>query len=91
MSQLIKDTKVKQIDDKRYALDVRGLACPYPQILVIAAMGELQSDDVLEITLDNPPSVRDIPPALERRGNEVLDVSRTDSLTWKILALKKRQ
>ncbi len=91
MSQLIKDTKVKQIDDKRYALDVRGFACPYPQILVMAAMGELQSDDVLEITLDNPPSVRDIPPALEKRGHEVLDVPRIDSLTWKIIVLNKRQ
>ena len=90
MSQLIKDTKVKQIDDKRYALDVRGFACPYPQILVMAAMDELQSDDILEIILDNPPSVRDIPPALERRGYEVLDVPRTDNLTWKIIVLNNR-
>ena len=90
MSQLIKDTKVKQIDDKRYALDVRGFACPYPQILVMAAMDELQSDDILEIILDNPPSVRDIPPALERRGYEVLDVLRTDNLTWKIIVLNNR-
>ncbi len=88
MSSLIENIKLEKIDDKRHALDVRGLACPYPQVLVMAAMDELKNNDVLEVTLDNPPSVRDVPSALESRGYEVSDVSRIDSLTWKIVALK---
>jgi TusA-related sulfurtransferase len=91
LSQLFKKTQLRKIDNKRYALDVRGLACPYPQILVMAAMDELESDDVLEVTLDNPPSVGDVPPALKKRGYKVMDVARIDSLTWKIVALNGRQ
>ncbi len=88
MSSLIKNIKLEKINAKRHALDVRGLACPYPQVLVMVAMDELKINDVLDITLDNPPSVRDVPSALLRRGYEVSSVSRIDSLTWKIVALK---
>jgi tRNA 2-thiouridine synthesizing protein A len=90
MSSLIKNIKLEKINAKRHALDVRGFACPYPQVLVMAAMDELKTNDVLEITLDNPPSVQDVPSALESRGYEVSVVSRIDSLTWKIVALKTK-
>jgi tRNA 2-thiouridine synthesizing protein A len=91
MSHLLKNIQLKKINVKRYAIDVRGFACPYPQIMVMAALEELKSEDVLEVTLDNPPSVRDVPVALKDRGFNILDVSKIDNLTWKIIVQHTRQ
>lgn len=76
--------KVEKVGEGLYRLDVRGLVCPYPQLLVTRALSDLSQNDVLEVILDNPPSVRDIPPILEERGYNV-NVTRLDSATWKII------
>ena len=76
--------KVEKVSEGLYRLDVRGLVCPYPQLLVVRALSSLSPNDLLEVILDNPPSVRDIPPILEEGGCKV-DVTRLDSATWKIV------
>ena len=76
--------KVEKAGEGLYRLDVRGLVCPYPQLLVMRALSGLSQNDILEVILDNPPSVRDIPPILEERGYNV-NVTRLDSATWKII------
>jgi len=76
---------LQKTSEKRYSLDVRGHVCPYPQLLTLRALESLSSGDVLEVILDNPPSVRDIPPALKEKGYEVSDVSSIDKGTWKIV------
>ena len=81
---------LQKIGEKRYALDVRGLTCPYPQVLVTRALESLSSYDILEVTLNNPPSVRDIPPALKDRGYDVLEVLSLDTSTWKIVVQAKK-
>jgi len=80
----------RKIDEKRYELDVRGLVCPYPQLLVMRSLSNLSLGDVLEVILDNPPSVRDIPPVLEERGYKVLDITRPDNSLWKIVVQTKK-
>lgn len=80
---------LRKIDEKRYALDARGFVCPYPQLLVMRALNALSSDEILEVTLDNPPSVRDIPPALEEKGYEV-EVSRLKGSMWKLTIRTER-
>jgi len=80
----------EKTDERLYLLDVRGLTCPYPQILVTKALSNLSAEDVLEVVLDNPPSVRDIPLALEKKGYEIT-VSRPDSSTWKIVIMAGQQ
>lgn len=84
-----KKVNLQKIGENRYSIDVRGLTCPYPQVLVTRALEILSSKDVLEVILDNPPSVRDIPPALKDRGYDVLDVSSLDTSTWKIVVKAK--
>ncbi|NHV98566.1 MAG: sulfurtransferase TusA family protein [Thaumarchaeota archaeon] len=82
---MIKDKlRVEKVSEGLYRLDTRGLVCPYPQLLVIRALNSLSSKDVLEVLIDNPPSVRDIPPILEERGYKV-DVIQLDNMTWKML------
>ena len=71
------ESKLKKIDDRQYELDVRGLVCPFPQVLVTKALESLSTDDILEVLIDNPPSVRDIPPVLEKKGYET-EVSKVD-------------
>jgi TusA-related sulfurtransferase len=85
-----KKFNLQKIGEKRYSLDARGLVCPYPQLLAMRALGGLSSGDVLEVVLDNPPSVRDIPPALREKGHEVSDAERIEKGTWKIVVQTKK-
>ncbi len=75
--------KLKKLDENRYELDVRGLVCPFPQVLVTRSLKNLSVNDVLEVLIDNPPSVRDIPLSLERKGYAVEEL-KVDKLTWKL-------
>jgi TusA-related sulfurtransferase len=59
------------------------LVCPFPQVLVTSTLENLSVNDVLEVLIDNPPSVRDIPFSLERKGYAVEEL-KLDKLTWKL-------
>jgi TusA-related sulfurtransferase/nucleotide-binding universal stress UspA family protein len=82
-----KDSKfqAKRIDENRYELDVRGLACPFPQLIVIKTLNDIPIGDFLEVIVDNPPSIREIPPVLEKKGHKVADISSLDRTTWKMV------
>ncbi len=79
-----KKLELQKIGENRYSLDVRGFVCPYPQILTLRALNNISSGSVLEVILDNPPSVRDIPPVLKEKKYEV-EVSDVAKGTWKII------
>jgi len=83
MADMESKFRMRKIGKKRYELDARGLVCPYPQLLVTGTLGNLFPDDVLELILDNPPSVRDIPPSLEEKGYEV-KIFRLNGFVWKM-------
>jgi len=53
--------------------------------LALRALQSLSSNDILEIVLDNPPSVRDIPATLAKRGYREIDVSQISKGMWKII------
>ena len=82
------DSRLTKLEDGLYTIDVLGLACPYPQLLVQSALEDLSPDDVLEVILDNPPSVRDVPEALGKRGY-TSEVTPFDKTKWKIVVRKK--
>jgi len=82
--------KVEKVSEGLYRLDVRGLVCPYPQLLVTRALSSLSHNNILEVILDNPPSVRDIPPILKERGYNV-SVVKIDSITWKMTIQRAKQ
>jgi TusA-related sulfurtransferase len=84
------DYTPKKIGEKHYTLDVQELTCPYPQVLVTRALEKLSPNDTLEVVLNNPPSVRDIPPALKDRGYEVAEVVNLDQKTCKIIVHIKK-
>lgn len=80
--------KLKKIEDNLYELDVRGMVCPFPQILVTKALETLAEKDILEVLIDNPPSVRDIPPALEKKGFNT-DIIKIDKINSKFVIQSK--
>jgi TusA-related sulfurtransferase len=82
------ESRVIKLEDGLYSIDVTGLACPYPQLLAQSALEDLSPEDVLEVVLDNPPSVRDVPEALRKRGY-TSEVTPFDKTKWKILVRKK--
>jgi TusA-related sulfurtransferase/nucleotide-binding universal stress UspA family protein len=77
--------QAKKIDENRYELDVRGLACPFPQLIVIKTLNDIPIGDALEVLVNNPPSIREIPPVLEKKGHKVVDISSIDHTTWKMI------
>ncbi len=85
MSGLKSRNIIHKNDDSHYAIDVTGLACPYPQLFTLNALTQIPSGAELMVLLDNPPSVRDIPPALEQKGYKIIDISRTEGSKWKII------
>lgn len=74
-----------QLREHAFALDVRGHVCPYPELLTLKALQSLSAGDTLEVTIDNPPSVRDIPITLEKRGLNPPEIKRLDGNTWQII------
>jgi tRNA 2-thiouridine synthesizing protein A len=76
---------IQRIGEKSFSLDVRGYVCPYPELLTLKTLKTLSSGDVLEVLLDNPPSVRDIPITIKKRGYTISDISRINRGLWKII------
>jgi len=74
-----------KLENHVFALDVRGHVCPYPELLTLKALQSLSAGDTLEVTIDNPPSVRDIPITLEKRGLDPPEIKRLDGNTWQII------
>jgi TusA-related sulfurtransferase len=77
--------EVQKISEGRYSLDVRGQVCPYPELLTLRALQNLSSGDILEVTLDNPPSIRDISIVIEKRGYGKPVITNIDNETSKII------
>jgi TusA-related sulfurtransferase len=77
--------ELSQISEHIFSLDVRGQVCPYPELLTLKAIQNLSAGDTLEVVIDNPPSVRDIPVTLEKRGHKTPKIVRLDRGTWKIV------
>ena len=74
--------ELKKNENGNYSIDVTGLACPYPQLFALNVLNEVPKGGELEVLLDNPPSVRDIPPTLERKGYSVTDISKVEGPKW---------
>ncbi|HEC38061.1 MAG TPA: sulfurtransferase TusA family protein [bacterium] len=88
---VIEDIQLRKIDENYYELDVRGMVCPFPQVLISKALKSLTSNEKLEVFIDNPPSVREIPLSLERNGYKV-ERTKVDENNWKLVVeIKQRQ
>lgn len=79
---------LKQIEKGRYTMDARGYTCPYPELFARRALKAMVSNEVLEFIIDNAPSCETVPAAAEELGHKVLEVTKIDETTWKIVIQK---
>lgn len=79
---------LKPVKKGRYTMDARGYTCPYPELFARRALKALASNDILEFITDNVPSCETVPAAVEELGHKVLEVSKIDETTWKIIIKK---
>ena len=81
---------MRKVDENHYELDVRGMICPFPQVLISKALKSINPEEKLEVFIDNPPSIRDVPISLERRGYKV-EKTKVDKKNWKLIVESKQR
>lgn len=69
-------------------LDLRGEVCPYTFVKTILALEEMESAEVLEVTVDHVPAVENVPRSVSNRGHEVLEVRQMTDNDWTIKVRK---
>jgi len=78
----MEDTRI----DKK--LDIRGEVCPYTLVKSKLAIEEIEVGQVLEILLDYPEAVNNIPKAMLNYGHTVLKVEKINPKEW-IIKIRK--
>ena len=71
-----------------HELDVVGVKCPLNWAKAKVRLGDLASGEILEVLVDDPRAVRDIPRAAEAEGHAIVDVreeSRNAGRLWRIV------
>jgi TusA-related sulfurtransferase len=68
-------------------LDLRGVKCPLNWAHAKVRLERMASSEILELTLDDPRGVRDIPRAAEAEGYAVIETQAADGV-W-VLRIEK--
>jgi tRNA 2-thiouridine synthesizing protein A len=68
-------------------VDCLGDSCPRPQMMTKKALTSAQTNDVVEITVDNPSSMEAVPPMGPQLGATHLETV-TENNCWKIYMRK---
>jgi TusA-related sulfurtransferase len=74
---------------KKRTIDLKGEVCPYTFMLTKLNLEEMSADEILEVTVDYPPAVENIPRSVRDQNlGEVLNVDNLSKNLWK-LTIKK--
>ncbi len=71
------------MDGNPIKLDLRGVKCPLNWAHAKVRLEQMTRGERLELLLDDPRGVRDIPRAAEAEGYAVIDVGRTGD-AWRL-------
>jgi len=69
-------------------IDICGEVCPYTFMKSKLALEELGSGQVLEVATDHAPAIEEIASGMKSEGHKVLEVTKIDETTWKIVIQK---
>ncbi|MFX1391638.1 MAG: sulfurtransferase TusA family protein [Promethearchaeota archaeon] len=86
----VKNDKKKENPETR-KLDIRGKLCPMTFIYTKLALEEMNSGEILEILVDYPPAVENIPYSCKRQDlAELFDIKEIDSdkKFWQLILRK---
>jgi TusA-related sulfurtransferase len=75
--------QVGAVSPQTVCLDLRGVKCPLNWARAKVRLEQMCRHDVLELVLDDPRGVRDIPQAAEAEGYAVLDCTGVDG-SWRM-------
>ncbi len=75
--------QVGAVTPQTVSLDLRGVKCPLNWARAKVRLERMRRHDVLELVLDDPRGVRDIPQAAEAEGYAVLDCMSIDG-SWRM-------
>ncbi len=71
-----------KIDD---ALDLRGVPCPMNSAKTIVQLEIMDTDEVLEVLLDDGEPIENVPGSIEEEFYEIINKENVDNNYWKIL------
>jgi len=77
------EVKVAAVSPQTVYLDLRGVKCPLNWARAKVRLEQMRRHQVLELTLDDPRGVRDIPTAAEAEGYAMLECTRLDGV-WRM-------
>jgi tRNA 2-thiouridine synthesizing protein A len=61
-------------------LDLRGLFCPMPIVMLTQSIGNYETGAVIEVLATDPGTLADIPAWAKTTGNEVLKSDKVDKI-----------
>lgn len=53
-------------------LDLTGECCPYPPIFTMQEIADMRPGEILEVIVDHPPSIDNVPKEVLRQGHQVV-------------------
>lgn len=68
-------------------LDLQGVSCPNNFVKTKLKLEEMNSGEILEITLDDGEPIKNVPRAVKEEGHQILDVEKINN-HWKLLIKK---
>jgi TusA-related sulfurtransferase len=76
-------TEKRIVNGDSRALDLRGIKCPLNWAYAKVRLEQMTRGDTLDLLLDDPRGVRDIPRAAEAEGYAVIDLAKTGN-SWRV-------
>ncbi|MEM1579301.1 MAG: sulfurtransferase TusA family protein [Archaeoglobaceae archaeon] len=74
---------------KLHKLDLSGEICPFTFIETKLKLEELEEGEILELIIDDPTAVRNLPKSVISEGHEVIEIKKCDT-KW-LIAIRKRK
>ncbi len=73
---------------QKCSINIKGEVCPYTLVKAKLAMEQIEVGQVLEVLLDWPEAVENIPKAMLNYGHTVLKVEKINTTDW-IIQIRK--
>jgi tRNA 2-thiouridine synthesizing protein A len=72
-----------------FEFDLKGEVCPYTFVKSKLALEMLQTNQILQVVVDNDESATNVPKSMTNEGHTVLGVERLNDKDW-LLTIKKK-
>jgi tRNA 2-thiouridine synthesizing protein A len=72
-----------------FEFDLKGEVCPYTFVKSKLALEMLESNQVLQVIVDNDESATNVPRSMTNEGHTVLGVERVNAKDW-LLTIRKK-